>query len=161
MHGFSWKSRVWESTSVSFYARGRANIRGIVSRTGASDFPLRDQRTTISASTFGRGVRTSHGSDWVLELEAPQMWNDTEIPLAIFFAFRAYGTWLHGDERGSVDRKKQPLTNHHDLLVTEPGGSATNNCYLTSFFSERILPKICGKGRERHMHEAEVESQRV
>jgi hypothetical protein len=33
------------------------------------------------------------------------MWNDTEIPLAIFFTFRAYGTWLHGDERGSVDRK--------------------------------------------------------
>lgn len=32
------------------------------------------------------------------------MWNDTEIPLAIFFTFRCYGTWLHGDERGSVDR---------------------------------------------------------
>ncbi len=33
------------------------------------------------------------------------MWNDTEIPLAVFFTFRCYGTWLHGDERGSVDRK--------------------------------------------------------
>jgi REP element-mobilizing transposase RayT len=32
------------------------------------------------------------------------MWNDTDIPLAIFFTFRCYGTWLHGDERGSVDR---------------------------------------------------------
>ncbi len=32
------------------------------------------------------------------------MWNDTEIPLAIFFSFRTYGTWLHGDERGSTDR---------------------------------------------------------
>ena len=32
------------------------------------------------------------------------MWNDTNIPLAIFFTFRSYGTWLHGDERGSVDR---------------------------------------------------------
>jgi REP element-mobilizing transposase RayT len=32
------------------------------------------------------------------------MWNDTETPLAVFFTFRAYGTWLHGDERGSVDR---------------------------------------------------------
>jgi len=32
------------------------------------------------------------------------MWNDTDIPLAIFFTFRSYGTWLHGDERGSVDR---------------------------------------------------------
>ena len=33
------------------------------------------------------------------------MWNDTDIPLAVFFTFRCYGTWLHGDERGSVDRK--------------------------------------------------------
>jgi REP element-mobilizing transposase RayT len=32
------------------------------------------------------------------------MWNDTDIPLAIFFTIRTYGTWLHGDERGSVDR---------------------------------------------------------
>ncbi|MEZ5346601.1 MAG: transposase [Pyrinomonadaceae bacterium] len=32
------------------------------------------------------------------------MWNDTDIPLAVFLTFRSYGTWLHGDERGSVDR---------------------------------------------------------
>ena len=32
------------------------------------------------------------------------MWNDTDVPLAIFYTFRTYGTWLHGDERGSVDR---------------------------------------------------------
>jgi len=32
------------------------------------------------------------------------MWNDTDVPLAIFFTFRTYGTWLHGDDRGSVDR---------------------------------------------------------
>ena len=32
------------------------------------------------------------------------MWNDTEVPLAVFFTLRTYGTWLHGDERGSVDR---------------------------------------------------------
>jgi len=31
------------------------------------------------------------------------MWNDTEIPLAYLITFRCYGTWLHGDERGSVD----------------------------------------------------------
>lgn len=27
-----------------------------------------------------------------------------DIPLAFLITFRAYGTWLHGDERGSVDR---------------------------------------------------------
>src|SRR5262249_55441915 len=32
------------------------------------------------------------------------MWNDTDIPLAYFITFRCYGTWLHGDQRGSIDR---------------------------------------------------------
>jgi hypothetical protein len=32
------------------------------------------------------------------------MWNDTDIPLAFLITFRSYGTWLHGDERGSVNR---------------------------------------------------------
>ena len=32
------------------------------------------------------------------------MWNDTGIPLAHLITFRSYGTWLHGDQRGSVDR---------------------------------------------------------
>ena len=27
-------------------------------------------------------------------------------PLAFLITFRCYGTWLHGDERGSVDRRK-------------------------------------------------------
>ncbi len=29
---------------------------------------------------------------------------DEHIPLAYFITFRAYGTWLHGDSRGSVNR---------------------------------------------------------
>lgn len=33
------------------------------------------------------------------------MWNDTETPLAYLITFRCYGTWLHGDVRGSVDRR--------------------------------------------------------
>ena len=32
------------------------------------------------------------------------MWNDTDTPLAFLISFRCYGTWLHGDERGSIDR---------------------------------------------------------
>ncbi|HEY6806076.1 MAG TPA: transposase [Pyrinomonadaceae bacterium] len=32
------------------------------------------------------------------------MWNNTETPLAYFISFRTYGTWLHGDQRGSIDR---------------------------------------------------------
>ena len=32
------------------------------------------------------------------------MWNDTDIPHAYLITFRCHGTWLHGDERGSIDR---------------------------------------------------------
>ena len=32
------------------------------------------------------------------------MWNYTDTPLAYLITFRCYGTWLHGDERGSINR---------------------------------------------------------
>jgi REP element-mobilizing transposase RayT len=32
------------------------------------------------------------------------MWNDTDTPLAYLITFRCFGTWLHGDKRGSIDR---------------------------------------------------------
>ncbi len=32
------------------------------------------------------------------------IWNDNDSPLAFFLTWRTYGTWLHGDERGSIDR---------------------------------------------------------
>jgi REP element-mobilizing transposase RayT len=31
-------------------------------------------------------------------------WDDNEFPLAYLITFRCYGTWLHGDERGSYRR---------------------------------------------------------
>ena len=31
-------------------------------------------------------------------------WNDTDEPIAYLITFRTYGTWLAGDERGSIDR---------------------------------------------------------
>jgi len=31
-------------------------------------------------------------------------WNDTDEPIAYFITFRTYGTWLAGDERGSIDK---------------------------------------------------------
>ncbi|CAN5391028.1 hypothetical protein BH20ACI2_BH20ACI2_17350 [soil metagenome] len=31
-------------------------------------------------------------------------WNDTDIPIAYLITFRTYGTWLAGDERGSIDK---------------------------------------------------------
>jgi REP element-mobilizing transposase RayT len=32
------------------------------------------------------------------------VWNDTDIPLGYLITFRCHGTWLHGDDRGSIDR---------------------------------------------------------
>jgi len=32
------------------------------------------------------------------------VWNDSDLLLAYLISFRAYGTWLHGDSRGSIDR---------------------------------------------------------
>jgi len=32
--------------------------------------------------------------------------DDNAFPLAYFISFRTYGTWLHGDERWSVNRKQ-------------------------------------------------------
>jgi REP element-mobilizing transposase RayT len=32
--------------------------------------------------------------------------DDNEFPLAYLITFRCYGTWLHGDERGSMSRKR-------------------------------------------------------
>lgn len=31
--------------------------------------------------------------------------DDNEFPLAYLITFRSYGTWLRGDERGSMDRQ--------------------------------------------------------
>ena len=31
-------------------------------------------------------------------------WNDTDTPIAYLITFRTYGTWLPGDERGSIDK---------------------------------------------------------
>jgi REP element-mobilizing transposase RayT len=35
----------------------------------------------------------------------PRDFDDNDFPLAYLISFRTYGTWLHGDERGSMDRK--------------------------------------------------------
>ena len=32
------------------------------------------------------------------------LWDDNEFPIAYLITIRTYGTWFHGDRRGSVDR---------------------------------------------------------
>ena len=41
------------------------------------------------------------------------MWNYTDTPLAYLISFRTYGTWLHGDDRGSTDRFRNQYRSPH------------------------------------------------
>ena len=52
------------------------------------------------------------------------MWNDTDMPLAFLITFRTYGTWLHGDERGSVNRFRNQYRSR--LLPAEKKWRETN-----------------------------------
>jgi len=36
-------------------------------------------------------------------VEYSEQWEDNEFPLAYLITIRTYGTWLHGDKRGSID----------------------------------------------------------
>jgi len=56
--------------------------------------------------------------------------SDEPIPLGYLITFRAYGTWLHGDRRGSVDRfhnkfgtpriaHNEPWREHNRSLLTQ------------------------------------------
>jgi REP element-mobilizing transposase RayT len=81
------------------------------------------------------------------------MWNDTDIPLAVFFTFRCYGTWLYGDERGSVDRHNnnygspriQPNSNwqkHNENLLLLPPVSLNAGCRKSV---EKAIRGLCEK----------------
>lgn len=58
------------------------------------------------------------------------MWNDTDVPLAYLFTFRTYGTWLHGDEKGSVNRFRNRYKSHY--LPHEPSWLERNSAKLKS-----------------------------
>lgn len=60
------------------------------------------------------------------------MWNDTDIPLAFLITVRTYGTWLHGDERSSVDR-------FHNQYKTEFAASDKNR---EQFISKKLKSEL-------------------
>ncbi|MDT4968541.1 MAG: hypothetical protein QOJ64_3278 [Acidobacteriota bacterium] len=41
------------------------------------------------------------------------MWNNTDVPAGYLITFRSYGTWMHGDERGSIDRFHNRHKSHY------------------------------------------------
>jgi REP element-mobilizing transposase RayT len=62
-------------------------------------------------------------------------WDDSEFPLAYLITFRTYGTWLHGDDRRSVDRHGQnryntPLIQPNERLLGQMTENLLNECFL-------------------------------
>ena len=60
---------------------------------GVFCFWKRFAREVRTACVSGRPVCTIMGK-----------WNETDEPIAYLITFRTYGTWLAGDERGSIDK---------------------------------------------------------
>ena len=58
------------------------------------------------------------------------MWNDCEKPIAYLITFRCYGTWLHGDERGSVNKFNNQYQS--PLLESDANWENYNNTKLKS-----------------------------
>ena len=58
------------------------------------------------------------------------MWNDRDTPVAYLITFRTYGTWLHGDERGSTDRHNNVYRTPH--IAPNPRWNEHNQKTLTN-----------------------------
>ena len=75
--------------------------------------------------------------------------DDNEFPLGYLITFRCYGTWLHGDQRGSMDRK-------HNLYGTPK--LAPNTTLERSDSSQRKHTPIILDARQRKVVESSVRS---
>lgn len=58
-------------------------------------------------------------------------WDDNAFPLAYLITFRCYGTWLHGDERNSVD------THRNKNLYGSPRTSPNQN--LETLMQDKMM----------------------
>jgi REP element-mobilizing transposase RayT len=96
------------------------------------------------------------------------MWNDTELPLGYLITFRCYGTWLHGDERGSIDRShnrhKSPYlpqsVNRHkrnsEMLRSEPSILNANQRLIV----DAAIKEVCTH-REWFLHTLNVRTNHI
>ena len=75
-------------------------------------------------------------------------WDDNERPLAYFITFRTHGTWLHGDQRGAVDRHGRNIYGQ-ERIGLDPIFSVTMERNMTS------EPLVLGS-RERAVVESAI-----
>ena len=73
--------------------------------------------------------------------------DDNEFPLAYLITFRCHGTWLHGDARGSMDRK-------HNIYSTAK--IAPNSRLENSDAKQRKHPSITLDAKQREVVEQAV-----
>jgi REP element-mobilizing transposase RayT len=77
-------------------------------------------------------------------------WDDNEAPLAYLITFRTFGTWLHGDERYSVDR-------HGKNIYGAPAIAPNEN--LATMMSENMqVAEFKLDGKQRVVVESAIRS---
>jgi REP element-mobilizing transposase RayT len=96
------------------------------------------------------------------------VWNDTDVPLAYLITFRCYGTWLHGDKRGSIDRfhnaykspyiEPNPSWHRHNAQALEGEPVRLNAERRTSV--QRAICETC-QFRKWHLHALSVRTNHV
>ena len=96
-------------------------------------------------------------------------WDDNEFPLAYLLTFRTYGTWHHGDERGSVDRRSFNKFGGVDIkptphLVAAEIKQRKNEPFLLDndgrSVVEKAIKEVCGY-REFTLHALNVRTNHV
>ena len=75
-------------------------------------------------------------------------WDDAEFPLAYLITIRTYGTWLHGDERGSID------THDGYNIVGADRRPANVNLETMMRTNMRSKPVRLKKAQQRVVHQA-------
>jgi hypothetical protein len=77
------------------------------------------------------------------------IWDDNEFPLAYLITFRTYGTWLHGDGRGSIDRYhnefRGPRVQANEVMKNQQKAKLKSNAVTLNAAQRSIVKKaICG-----------------
>ncbi len=76
-----------------------------------------------------------------------EFWDDNELPLAYLITFRTYGTWLHGDERLSVDphsgknRYGAPKIDRNKKLVTVMSENQASDSFLLNGECRKVVER--------------------
>ena len=97
-----------------------------------------------------------------------EIYENNQFPLAYLLTFRTYGTWLHGDDRHSVDRRKNiygtpdiaPQQKLNEAMKSELKQSVIILDELQRTVVESAIKELCEQ-REYHLQAINVRSNHV